>query len=111
MTFSSVDLPEPHGPMIETYSPSSIASETSSSALTCWSPTWKCRLTLRSSIMGARPARSLRDGRDAVRETFAIDGHDHALPGLEPLRDLGVLPVAQAGLDLAGCATRPSSST
>jgi hypothetical protein len=38
MRFIIVDLPEPDGPMMATKSPSSISSDTPSSARTSWSP-------------------------------------------------------------------------
>ncbi len=40
MTFIMVDLPDPDGPMMATYSPRWMSRETPSSALTSISPIW-----------------------------------------------------------------------
>src|SRR5512139_3500529 len=51
MTLSSVDLPEPDGPMIDTYSPESMSSVMPFSARTSWSPMRNTRVTAVSRIM------------------------------------------------------------
>src|SRR6266487_2502742 len=50
--FIKVDLPEPDGPMMATYSPRSISSETSRSAWMVSAPIWYRRETLCSRIRG-----------------------------------------------------------
>src|SRR6266404_6306156 len=50
--FISVDLPEPDGPMMATYSPRSISSETSRNAWIVSAPIWYRRETFCSRIRG-----------------------------------------------------------
>ena len=52
MTFSRVDLPEPDGPMMDTYSPDAMSMLMWLSARTSWSPMWNTRVIAERRIMG-----------------------------------------------------------
>src|SRR5262249_32660493 len=87
---SSVDLPQPDGPMIVQNSPSPTESETSRSASTAPDDVRKRR---------ARPSIAISGGRVTSRQLEDLAGDDHALDLGGALADLGELGVAEDALD------------
>src|SRR5882672_2093946 len=104
---SSVDLPEPDGPITATYSPASMETSIARSACTSLSPSWKMRSTATSSICAPGIARSLRrrcrldHHHGAGLDTRPLERGDDAFADADALEDLRVLPVRQTRLDLA----------